>query len=154
MEATNLPFILLLLGSPQSKVVSPIDRRENKIVKFQRKDFGTVNKTNFDPEVKKAVDSILLKNPSVVPGKMYGYPAYYINRKLVACIYEKGVGLKVPESVANELIGRKGIVHFQPMGRAKMREWIQINRENPEDFLKDIDIFKTSMDFVASLMEK
>ena len=113
-----------------------------------------MNKANFNPEVKKAVDSILLKNPSVVPGKMYGYPAYYINRKLVACIYDEGVGVKVPESVANELIGKKGIVHFQPMGRAKMREWIQINRENPGDLLKDIEIFKTSIDFVASLVGK
>ena len=85
---------------------------------------------------------------------MCGYPAYYINKKLVACIYENGVGVKVPEGTANELIGKKGIVHFQPMGRVKMREWIQINRDNPEDYLKDIDIFKTSMDFVASLMEK
>lgn len=109
-----------------------------------------MSKANFDPEVKKAVDSILLKNPSVVPGKMYGYPAYYMNRKLVACIYDKGVGVKVPEGVANELIGKKGIVHFQPMGRAKMREWIQINRENPKDLLKDIEIFETSIDFVAS----
>ena len=113
-----------------------------------------MSKANFNPEVKKALDSILLKNPSVVPGKMYGYPAYYINGKLVACIYEEGVGLKVPEIVAEELIGKKGIVHFQPMGRAKMREWIQINRENPEDFLKDIEIFKTSIDFVASLAKR
>ena len=109
-----------------------------------------MSKANFDPEVKKAVDSILLKNPSVVPGKMYGYPAYYMNRKLVACIYDKGVGVKVPEGVANELIGKKGIVHFQPMERAEMREWIQINRENPKDLLKDIEIFETSIDFVAS----
>ena len=113
-----------------------------------------MSKANFDPEVKQAIDSILLKDPSVVPGKMYGYPAYYINRKLVACIYEKGVGVKVPEGVANVLIGKKGIIHFQPMGRAKMRGWIQINRENPEDLLKDIEIFKTSIDFVASLAVK
>jgi hypothetical protein len=53
---------------------------------------------------------------------MLGYPAYYVNTKLFACIYEEGVGVKVPEGVANELIGKKRIVHFQPMGRAKMSE--------------------------------
>jgi len=37
---------------------------------------------------------------------------------------------------------------------AKMREWIQINRDNPEDFLKDTEIFKNSIDFVASLVGK
>ncbi len=113
-----------------------------------------MSKANFNPEVKRVVDSILLMNPSIVSGKMYGYPAYYINKKLVACIYEEGVGIKVPAGVANELIGKKGIVHFQPLGRPKMREWIKINRENPEDYLKDTGIFETSMNFVASLGQK
>jgi len=113
-----------------------------------------MSKANFDPEVKKAVDSILLKNPSVVSGKMFGYPAYYINKKLFACIYEKGVGVKIPADVANQLIDKKGIVHFQPMGRARMKEWIQINRENPADYLKDVEIFETSMIFVESLGSK
>jgi hypothetical protein len=31
-----------------------------------------MSKVNFNPEVKKAVDSILLKNSSVVSGKMFG----------------------------------------------------------------------------------
>jgi hypothetical protein len=113
-----------------------------------------MSKANFNPEIKKAVDSILLKHPYIVPGKMFGYPAYYIAKKLMACIYEEGVGLKIPESVANELIGKKRIVHFQPLGRAKMKEWIQINRDNPEDYLQDTELFKTSISFVASSGEK
>lgn len=111
-------------------------------------------KANFNPDIRKAVDSILLKNPSVVSGKMFGYPAYYINRKLFACVYGDGVGIKVPEGVASELLGEEGIVHFRPMGRAKMREWIQVNRENPEEYQKDAEIFETSMDFVGSLGKK
>ena len=82
---------------------------------------------------------------------MFGYPAYYINKKLVACIYKDGVGVKVPETVANELIGKKGTLHFQPLGRPKMKGWIQINRENPEDYLKDVEIFETSVSFLTSL---
>jgi hypothetical protein len=121
---------------------------------FSKKGGGIMSKVNFDPDIKSTIDSILLKNSSVIPGKMYGYPAYYINRKLVACIYEEGVGIKVPEDVANKLIGKKGIVQFQPLGRTKMKEWIQINRENPEDYFKDIEIFETSTSFVASLGEK
>lgn len=102
-----------------------------------------MNKVIFNPEVKKAVDSILLRNKSVVPGKMFGYPAYYINKKLIACIYENGVGVKVPADVADQLMGKEGIVHFQPMGRQKTKEWIQIDRKNPDDYLKDIEIFET-----------
>ena len=58
--------------------------------------------------------------------------------------------MKVPVEVANELIGKKDIVHFQPPGRRKTKEWIQINHGNPEDYVNDIDIFETSMNFVAS----
>ena len=113
-----------------------------------------MGKANYNPEIKKVLDSILLDIPFVVAGKMFGYLAYYINKKLFACIYEEGVGVKIPESMANKLIGEKGIVYFQPMGRRKMKEWIQINRANPEDYLKDIEIFKTSASFVASLGKK
>ena len=113
-----------------------------------------MRKTDYSPEIKKAIDAILLKNPTIAPGRMFGYPAYYINKRLFACIYKNGVGLKVPETVANELIGRKGILHFQPLGRPRMKEWIQINRENPGDYMKDVEIFKTSVSFVASLGPK
>jgi len=113
-----------------------------------------MSKVIFNPEVKEYIDSILLKNPSVIAGKMFGYLAYYINKKLVACIYENGVGLKVPADIANQLIGKDGIVHFQPLGRPRMKEWIQINRENPEYYLKDTEIFEISINFVESLGAK
>ncbi len=109
---------------------------------------------NYNVEHKKILDSFLLKTHGVVSGKMFGYPAYYINKKLFACLYENGVGIKIPERKANELIGKKGIVHFQPLGRAKMREWIQINRERSVDYLKDQEIFNDSIKFVSSLGKK
>jgi len=113
-----------------------------------------MNKADFNQEHKKVVDSLLLKILGVVSGKMFGYPAYYINKKLFACIYENGVGVKVPENVANDLIGKEGIIHFQPMGKAKMKEWIQINREKSEDYLKDKVIFEKSIKFVSLLGSK
>ncbi|HMK53934.1 MAG TPA: hypothetical protein VK444_04050 [Methanobacteriaceae archaeon] len=108
----------------------------------------------FNNKNKRILDSFLLEIPGVVSGKMFGYPAYYVKKKLFACVYEDGVGIKVPEDKANELIGEKGIIHFQPLGRAKMREWIQINRETPEDYLKDKEIFDISIKFVSKLTSK
>ena len=92
-----------------------------------------MGKVQFNIENKKVLDSFLLKTPGVVSGKMFGYPAYYIKQKLFACVYEDGVGIKIPEDKANELVGKEGIIPFQPLGRAKMREWIQINREKSAD---------------------
>jgi hypothetical protein len=108
----------------------------------------------FNIEHKRVLDSFLLKIPGVVPGKMFGYPAYYINKKLFACLYENGVGVKIPRNKANELIGKKGIINFQPLGRAKMREWIQINREISEDYLKEQEIFDISIKYVSTLASK
>ena len=103
----------------------------------------------FNPEHKKVLDAILLQIPGVVAGRMFGYPAYYTHGKLFACIYEEGVGIKVPESVAGSLVGRKGIVRFQPKGRKPMKEWIQINRERSGDYRMDQEILKISIDHVS-----
>ena len=111
-------------------------------------------KVNFNVEHKRILDEYLLKIPGVVSGKMFGFPAYYINNKLFACVYENGVGVKIPEDKANELIGKEGIIYFKPMGRAKMREWIQINREKSEDYRNDQEIFDISIRFVSMLANK
>lgn len=110
-----------------------------------------MSKQKFKPQNKEVLDTLLLDIKGVKPGKMFGYPAYYVNKKLFACLYEDGVGIKVPEDKAKKLIGQDGIIHFQPMGRGKMREWIQINRKNPEDYLGDREIFESSIQYVSGL---
>jgi len=107
-------------------------------------------KNKFDIKHKKVLDTFLLDNPMVKPGKMYGHPAYYVGGKLFASLFMEGVCVKIPESLKNELLKKEGIEPFEPMGR-KMREWILINRKKSEDYLKDKDIFESSIEFVASL---
>jgi TfoX/Sxy family transcriptional regulator of competence genes len=107
-----------------------------------------MEKTKFNRDIKEILDSFLLEFPEVTAGKMFGYPAYYVRQKLFACIYENGVGIKVPEYLAEELIKSEGVTNFQPMGRAKMKQWIQINRQKPDDYLKDKELFKASVDYV------
>jgi hypothetical protein len=103
----------------------------------------------YNPKHKVVLDSVLLQMPGVVAGMMFGYPAYYINKKLFACLYEEGVGIKVPAKVAESLVGKKGIIRFLPKGRRPMKEWIQINHERSEDYLKDEEILKISVEYVA-----
>jgi hypothetical protein len=110
-----------------------------------------MGKINYDPEISNVMDSILLMIPIVEKGKMFGFPAYYVNKKMFACVYEEGVGVKLPIETVNQLIGKEGIIPFIPMGRRQMKEWLQINREQPEDYLKDKEIFETSIRYVASL---
>ena len=103
----------------------------------------------YNPKHKEVLDSVLLQMPGVVPGMMFGYPAYYINKKLFACLYEEGIGIKVPEKVAESLVGKKGIIRFQPKGRKPMKEWIQINHERSEDYRMDEEILKISVEYVS-----
>ena len=111
-----------------------------------------MSKLRFNQKHKEILDTFLLDIPSVKPGKMYGYPAYYIKGKLFASFYEDGVCVKVPEPLANELLEREYIDPFQPMGR-KMREWVHINRQNSEYYLKDKDIFDASIKFVSKIAQ-
>jgi len=111
-------------------------------------------KAKYNQDVNSVVDEILLQFPGVVAGKMFGYPAYYLNKKMVGCIYEDGVGLKVPETIAKGLLENAHITHFQPLGRRKMREWIQINHADPNDYFLDESIFEASVTYLRSLTEK
>ncbi|MEI7433460.1 MAG: hypothetical protein WCJ93_04330 [Methanomicrobiales archaeon] len=113
-----------------------------------------MSKAVFNPEIKTVLDQILPGIPGVTPGKMFGYPAYYIRDKLFACIYENGVGIKVPGKRAEDLAGMPGFTFFQPLGRAKMKSWIFLERSEPRDFLNELPLFMTSIEYVASTADK
>lgn len=107
--------------------------------------------SNHPSDRKAVLDTLLLQLPGVVEGRRFGYPAYYVNGKLFACIHDEGVGVKVPQPVADTLLTECHVVPFQPLGRPKMREWIQLNRANPEDYRMDENTLRISVDFVSQL---
>lgn len=99
---------------------------------------------------KTVLDSLLLKIPGVVAADMSGFPAYFINKRMFACICGEGVGIRLPVAEATNLqFSRNDVVAFQPNGRPSTREWIQINHADSGAYAKDLDIFQTSIDFVA-----
>ncbi len=106
----------------------------------------------FNEDHKTVLDDMLLDQPGVRAGKMFGYPAYYAGKKLSICLFEQSVGVKVPEATAKNLLAEDpNVTPFQPMGRRKMREWIQINLERSEDYRGYLTVFEESIDFVLSL---
>ncbi len=110
---------------------------------------------NFNPEHKVVLDGLLLNHPAIRPGKMFGFPAYYADKKLCMCLYEEGVGIKVPEQTAARLLKEdKNVIPFQPYGKRKMREWIQINLSRSEDYSKYQSVFEESIAYVLAQQEK
>lgn len=105
----------------------------------------------FKQENKEILDSLLSGKWEVESGKAFGLPAYYVNGKMFACVYEEGVAIKVPEKLVGELIEKPEISRFEPMGRHKMKQWVLITRGEPEGYLEDMDLFRTSIDYVHEL---
>ncbi len=110
---------------------------------------------NYNADHKAVLDDLLLDHPDVRPGKAFGYPAYYVGKKLSICLFEQGVGLKVPQDLAEKLVAEdRNVIPFQPYGRRKMREWIQINLERSEGYREYMPVFEASIRFVYILGEK
>jgi len=104
-----------------------------------------------DTSRKGQIDALLLKLPGVTGRKINGLDAYFVSDKMFACISGKGIGLRLPVAVATELqFSRENVVAFQPGGMASTREWIQIDRENADDYGKDLELFQASIDFVKA----
>ncbi len=105
--------------------------------------------TRYNPEHKRILDDLLSGYSIVRPGKMFGFPAYYVGKRLCICLYEEGVGVKLPEqTVARLLETDRNTVPFQPLGKPKMREWIQINLTRSEDYREYASIFEESIQYL------
>jgi hypothetical protein len=77
---------------------------------------------------------------------MFGFPSYHAGKKLCICLYEEGVGVKLPEQSAAELLESDSkAVPFQPLGKPKMREWVQINLTCSEEYRQYKSVFGESI---------
>lgn len=106
---------------------------------------------NYDPAQKAVLDDMLLGHPAVRAGKMFGYPAYYVGAKLCISLYENGVGLKLPEVTVQHLLASDpAVTPFQPMGRRRMREWVQITLDNAEDYRRYDAVFDEAIRYLLA----
>ena len=95
------------------------------------------------------IDALLLKLPGVGARKINGLDAYFVSDKMFACLSGNGIGLRLPVAVATELqFSRDNVGPFSPGGMASTREWIQIERAEPVDYQKDVELFQASIDYV------
>ena len=104
-----------------------------------------------DSSRKAQIDALLLKLPGVTARKINGLDAYFVSDKMFACIASGGVGLRLPAATATELqFSRDNVVRFQPGGMTGTREWIQIDRADAAEYAQDLDLFRTSLEFVRN----
>ena len=104
-----------------------------------------------DQSHKRVLDTILLKFPGVEAGEMTGLLAYFVGKKMFACICNGGVGVRLSSAeAANLQFSKDNVVPFEPKGRRSTREWIQINHQDSADYEKDLEIFRSSVAFVRA----
>jgi hypothetical protein len=100
---------------------------------------------------KAVLDILLLQIPGVEAGDMSGLAAYFINKRMFACICNGGVGIRLPASTAANLqFSNQNVFPFQPKGIPSTREWVQLNHEDSASYEKDKDLFVASVEFVKT----
>jgi len=100
---------------------------------------------------KTELDSMLLALPGVSARRINDLDAYFVSDRMFACISGKGVGLRLPVATTTELqFSMDNVGAFAPGGMASTREWIQIDREDPVDYRKDLPLFEAALEFVRT----
>ena len=101
------------------------------------------------------LDSMLLPIRGGAGGEMAGLPAYFVNKRMFACIHGGGVGIRLPAATAANLqFSNQNVFPFQPKGMPSTRDCVQLNHENSDDYRKDMDIFTASIEFVRGDRKK
>lgn len=110
----------------------------------------TPDKAAYRAELVAVLDDLLLGLPGVRRGQMFGVPAYFAGRKMFACIYGDGIGMKLPAATVSKQLQQPGFSPFQPYGKPKMREWLALHRALADDYRQDFDLLQAAYDFVAA----
>lgn len=103
----------------------------------------------WNEEVATALAEAAVELADARVGKMFGYPALYAGGRLFACAYGDGVGLKLPGEVVAALLEEEGFEHFQPYGKARMRQWVYLHATDGETVRTRWGLLQQSARFAA-----
>lgn len=106
---------------------------------------------NFSEKHHEFIREVMQTYPEVREGRMFGYPVFFVGRRMFACIYGDGVGLKLPAEDVRRLLAMPGIAPFQPHGRRRMREWVQIDRQRSSEYALDIPVLEKAIRYASDL---
>jgi len=111
-------------------------------------------KAKYNVNHKAVLDNMLLAFPDVQPSIVFGLPCYKVGAGVFATLCEDGVGIKLPALRASELLKKPGFAPFEPFGRNRGKEFVQLNHDVSEDYRHDLPLFEESMRYVLSVPSK
>ncbi len=104
-------------------------------------------------ELREVLAAMLAKMPRVVIGKKLNSMNFTVGKKVFAFTKGDGVVMKLPPETVRKLVDA-GAATLLIMGKRVMKEWVVIRHPNPNDFKKDLGLFKEAMAFVAAGAKK
>lgn len=108
-----------------------------------------MSELNYRPEIKKALDNLLIGIPMVTAGKAFGYLAYKVSGKVFAWVAGRGFSFKLPLARCRALI--KGNPKLRPMEIATgivWREWLSVEDVTAEECAEYLPFLEESIRFV------
>jgi hypothetical protein len=105
----------------------------------------------YRQEVLDALLKLLAPFDDVTRDNMFGFPSFRASGQIFACVYEKGISLKMPKAASEAIVQSPGISPFIPFGRARMRQWIHIERKKVPAYAKDFPLIEASIHYVRTL---
>ncbi len=108
----------------------------------------------YRQEVLDTMLKLLAPFDDITRDNMFGFPSFRASGQIFACIYEKGISLKMPKAAAEAIVQSPGISPFIPFGRARMRQWIYIERKKLPAYTKDFPLIEASIHYVRTLKSR
>lgn len=102
-----------------------------------------------DPRLHAVADEMLLSLPGVRAGQMMGHPAYYVGRRLFACVMEDGLLVKPTPADLAATLARPDVKPFKTNPDAKsMSGWVVVSKADAVKFWDDVELFRRAADAV------
>ena len=109
---------------------------------------------NYNPEHKAVLDEILLGYPLVPPARCSAFPRITPGKSSASACMKTGSVSSSPRRLrpgCSTPIRTRS--HSKPMGKARMREWVQINVARSEDYRGYRPLFEESIQYLLSQQE-
>jgi hypothetical protein len=94
--------------------------------------------------VLETVRVLLADRPDITPITMFGHPSFKAGGRMFACVYDGGLGLKLPEPQVHAAMTQPDISAFSPYGKS-MPAWIFIEHDDAAAYEHDQDLLEAAI---------
>ncbi|SEI63561.1 TfoX/Sxy family protein [Paraburkholderia diazotrophica] len=78
-----------------------------------------------------ALRVVACRYDAITERKFFGCPAFFVGRRMAACVYGDTIALKLPQLSVTTLLETRGCKQFQPYRRYPMLRWLAFDASSP-----------------------